>query len=156
MKKIISILLVFIGIMSLISCSLSYRVEHSYFKEGKINITTMLKEEKIVEIQAIDGRYAEGVISITEEEKINEITNMFLDEVLVETNESEAERLSQHYIGFVPDLWLHITFYTQSGEHLGFTVYYDTALEISVSEKVYVCKSSFVKDYILLRQLFKN
>ena len=116
----------------------------------------MLKEEKIVKIQAIDGRYAEGVISITEEEKINEITNMFLDEVLVETNESEAERLSQHYIGFVPDLWLHITFYTQSGEHLGFTVYYDTALEISVSEKVYVCKSSFVKDYILLRQLFKN
>ena len=131
---------------------MSYQVHSIYLNEGKLNVATMLKEENIDKITVVNGRHG-GVRTITEQEEINDIIDLFLNDVYVELDKEKADQLAQHYIGFVPDTWVTITCHTADREFVTLTIFCETGLEITFSDGRYICKGEFTKNYMLLRDL---
>lgn len=152
MKRLFCFLMVFILMICSTGCSLNWRVFTTYFSEGKMNIATMLKNEEIVEIVAVNGRRG-GVRTIGEKDEIDEIIDLFLDNVYVELDEEKVDQLAQHHLGAVPDTWVLMDCYTKNEETISLIIFYDTGLELTVCNKKYMCEDEFSKDYLLLKTL---
>lgn len=119
-----------------------------------INISSMLTEINAKEISVVYGRSGiKAPHTIYDENEINEIIDLFLDNVSVSSDEKVVSDFSKYCFGAYPDSYLMVTFVSESGGEICFIIYEKTKMMILLDDQtVYVCNTSYSEDYELLKE----
>lgn len=119
-----------------------------------MNISSMLSEINAKEISIVYVRSGiKAPHTIYDENEINEIIELFLDNVSVSSDEKVVSDFSKYCFGAYPDSYLMVTFVSESGGEICFIIYEKTKMMILMDDQtVYVCNTSYSEDYELLKE----
>ena len=146
MKRLISVLLVMTIILSclvLASCD-AIHVE-KYVKEDKIDLKDLLTDSHVDTISAYLGNYTH-IAEINTKENINQICNMFLNDIEVETEESKILEFKSTMERAYGSSFLSLCFNELNENKIVVRIYYDNHIYISAYGKEFVSYSSCSND----------
>lgn len=122
-----------------------------------MNISSMLSEINVKEISIVYGR--SGIKEphiIYDKNEINEIIELFLDNVSVSSDEKVVGDFTKYCFGAYPDSYLSVTFVSESNSEICFIIYEKTKMMILLDDQTtYVCNTNYSDDYELLKEKLK-
>ena len=120
----------------------------------KMNISSMLSETNVKEISIVYGRSGiKEPNTIYDEKEINEIIELFLDNVSISSDEKVVGDFAKYCFGAYPDSYLSVTFVSETNSEICFIIYEKTKMMILMdNQSVYVCNTNYSDDYQLLKE----
>jgi len=123
-------------------------------KTENMDIQSTLLEMNVKEISIVYGRNGiKEPQTIDDKNKINEIIELFLDNVTVSSDEQVVDDFAEYCFGAYPNDYLSVTFVGESNSEFCLIIYEKRRIMILMeNQTVYVCNTNYSENYDLLKE----